>query len=116
MAAQAHYSVDDVFHALGDPTRRAILERLSRTPASVSDIAEPFDMSLAAVGQHVQVLERSGLVRTEKVGRTRTCHIDSAGLKLATRWIEDRKRLWEHRFDQLADLLDEDDPDAASGG
>lgn len=111
MSAAAAYSVDDVFHALGDPTRRAILERLSRRPASISDIAAPFDISLAAVGQHVQVLERSGLVRTEKIGRTRTCHLDSDGLKLATSWIEDRKRLWERRFDRLADLLGEDDPE-----
>ncbi len=100
-------SVDQVFHALGDPTRRAILERLSRQPASVSDIAAPFDMSLAAIGQHVQILERSGLVRTEKAGRTRTCQIDPAGLQLATEWIEDRKRLWEDRFDRLADFLGE---------
>lgn len=110
MQVQPAYSVDNVFHALGDPTRRAILERLSRQPASVSDIAAPFDMSLAAVGQHVQVLERSGLVRTEKIGRTRTCHIDPVGLKLATKWIDERKRLWEDRFDRLADFLDEDDP------
>jgi DNA-binding transcriptional ArsR family regulator len=106
-AQAADYSVSDVFHALGDPTRRAILEQLSRHPASVSDIAAPFDMSLAAIGQHLQVLERSGLVRSEKIGRTRTCHIDTAGLALATQWIDARKRLWENRFDRLAEFLDE---------
>lgn len=103
------YSVDDVFHALGDPTRRAILERLSRQPASVSDIAAPFDMSLAAIGQHVQVLERSGLVRSEKIGRTRTCHIDVAGLALVTKWIDARRQLWENRFDRLAEFLGEEE-------
>ncbi|MEZ5953357.1 MAG: metalloregulator ArsR/SmtB family transcription factor [Hyphomonas sp.] len=110
-AQQAMPDVDLVFHALGDPTRRAILERLSRRPATVSDLAVPFDMSLAAIGQHVQVLERSRLVRTEKVGRTRTCQIDPEGLSLARQWIEERKRVWEDRFDRLAEFLDEDDPE-----
>lgn len=108
-AAPDSYSVNDVFHALGDPTRRAILERLTDKPVSVSDLAAPFDVSLAAIGQHVQVLERSGLVRTEKIGRTRTCQINLAGLALANKWISDRKQLWEQRFDRLADLLDEED-------
>ncbi|MCB9961143.1 MAG: metalloregulator ArsR/SmtB family transcription factor [Hyphomonas sp.] len=112
MNAEAHDArVDAVFHALGDVTRRAILERLSRQPAAVSELAAPFAMSLAAVGQHVQILERSGLVRTEKSGRVRTCQIDPEGLSLARQWIDERKRLWEQRFDRLANFLDEDEPE-----
>ncbi len=72
--------IDRVFHALGDPTRRAIMEKLSQGPISVSRLAEPLDITLAAVVQHLQVLEESGLVQTEKVGRVRTCHLESAGL------------------------------------
>jgi DNA-binding transcriptional ArsR family regulator len=94
-----------VFHALGDPTRRAILEKLTAGPVSVSTLAEPFDMSLAAVVQHLQVLEDSGLVVTEKVGRVRTCRIESAGLDAAAAWIADRRSAWEKRFDRLGDLL-----------
>tara|TARA_R110000787_G_scaffold10342_1_gene35174 strand:- start:6243 stop:6587 length:345 start_codon:yes stop_codon:yes gene_type:complete len=105
-------TIDDVFHALGDPTRRAIVERLSQRPESMSDLAAPFDMSLAAVGQHVQVLERSGLVRTEKIGRTRTCEINPLGMALARQWLEARRRLWETRFDRLADFLGERDDEA----
>src|SRR5476651_492701 len=73
--------IDRVFHALGDPTRRAILEKLSQGPISVSRLAEPLDITLAAVVQHLQVLEESGLVQTEKVGRVRTCRIEPAGLR-----------------------------------
>ncbi|KCZ56761.1 ArsR/SmtB family transcription factor [Hyphomonas chukchiensis] len=105
-------TIDDVFHALGDPTRRAIVERLSQRPESMSDLAAPFDMSLAAVGQHVQVLERSGLVRTEKIGRTRTCEINPLGMALARQWLEARRRLWETRFDRLADFLGENEDGA----
>jgi DNA-binding transcriptional ArsR family regulator len=100
-------AVDRVFHALGDPTRRAILERISGGPVSVSRLAEPLDITLAAVLQHVQVLEESDLVRTEKVGRVRTCRIEPAGLDLAQRWIADCRSLWERRFDRLAELLSE---------
>jgi DNA-binding transcriptional ArsR family regulator len=106
-----HRAVDRVFHALGDPTRRAIVERLSRSPASVSDLAKPFDISLAAVVQHLQVLEESGVVRTEKIGRVRSCHIQPEGLRLVERWIADRRTGWERYFDRLEALFD-DEPSA----
>jgi DNA-binding transcriptional ArsR family regulator len=98
-------SVDRVFHALGDPTRRAILERLSQGSVSASHLAKPLEITLAAVVQHLQVLEGSGLVRTEKLGRTRTCRIEPAGLSVAERWIADRRSLWERRLDRLGDVL-----------
>ncbi|HAY05445.1 MAG TPA: metalloregulator ArsR/SmtB family transcription factor [Hyphomonas sp.] len=98
-----------VFHALSDRTRRTILEQISERPASLSEVARPLGLSLAAIVQHVQVLEGSGLVRTEKVGRVRTCQLAPEGLALAAGWIEDRRRLWNRRFDRLADLLDEED-------
>ena len=101
--------IDRVFHALGDATRRAILDKVSHGPISVSRLAEPFDMSLAAVVQHLQVLEESGLVQTEKVGRVRTCRIESAGLNAAMQWIGDRRSLWERRLDRLGDLVAEPD-------
>lgn len=97
--------VDRVFHALGDPTRRAILEKLSEGPISVSRLAEPLGITLAAVVQHLQVLEECGLVETEKVGRVRTCRIEPAGLSVAAQWIGDRRSMWERRLDRLGDLL-----------
>ncbi|HEY2511552.1 MAG TPA: metalloregulator ArsR/SmtB family transcription factor [Polyangiaceae bacterium] len=100
-------AVDRVFHALAEPTRRAIVEQLSRGPSSVSDLAKPFDMTLAAVVQHLQVLEESGLVTSEKVGRVRTCRIEPAGLSVAAQWIEDRRALWERRLDRLGEILAE---------
>ena len=100
-------AVDRVFHALGDPTRRAIVEKLSEGPISVSGLAEPLDITLAAVVQHLQILERSGLVSTEKVGRTRTCRIEPKGLTPAERWISDRRSLWERRLDRLGSVLAE---------
>ena len=100
-------TVDQVFHALADVTRRAILERLSRGPISVSQLAEPLDMTLAAVVQHLQVLEESGLVRTEKAGRVRTCQLEPAGLSVAEKWIADRRSVWERRLDRLGKLLEE---------
>jgi len=102
-------NIDLVFHALGDPTRRAIVEKLSAGPLSVSRLAEPLDITLAAVVQHLQVLEESGLVRTEKVGRVRTCRIEPAGLSVAEQWIGDRRSMWERRLDRLGDLLAEPD-------
>jgi DNA-binding transcriptional ArsR family regulator len=101
--------VDRVFHALGDPTRRAMIEKLSEGPVSVSKLAQPLDITLAAVVQHLQVLERSGLVRTEKVGRVRTCSVEPKGLTVVERWIADRRSLWEARFDRLGKLLAEPD-------
>jgi DNA-binding transcriptional ArsR family regulator len=101
--------VDRVFHALGDPSRRAIVERLSQGPISVSRLAEPLNITLAAVVQHLQVLEESGLVQTEKIGRVRTCRIEPAGLAAAEKWIADRRSMWDRRFDRLGDLLAEPD-------
>jgi DNA-binding transcriptional ArsR family regulator len=102
-------SVDRVFHALGDPTRRAIVERLSEGPISVSKLAKPLDITLAAVVQHLQILEKSGLVQTEKVGRVRTCRMESRGLLAAEKWINDRRALWEKRFDRLGAFLAEEE-------
>jgi DNA-binding transcriptional ArsR family regulator len=101
-------AVDRVFHALGDPTRRMLLERLSRGPVSVSDLAQPLDITLAAVVQHLQVLEQSGVVQTKKIGRVRTCRIEPSGLKLAEQWIAERRSPWERRLDRLAEVLAED--------
>ena len=97
--------LDRVFQALADPGRRLMVERLSRGPASVSELGRPLAMSLAAVVQHVQVLEASGLVRTQKVGRTRTCRIEAAALRSAEAWITERRTLWERRLDRLGDYL-----------
>ena len=97
--------LDRVFHALADPGRRVMVERLSAGPASVSELGRPLAMSLAAVLQHVQVLEASGLVRSRKTGRTRTCSINPAVLRSAESWIADRRTLWERRLDRLGDYL-----------
>jgi DNA-binding transcriptional ArsR family regulator len=102
-------NVDRVFHALGDPTRRAIMEKLSEGPTSVSRLAEPLDITLAAVVQHLQILEESGLVETEKVGRVRTCRIEPAGLSVAEEWISHRRSIWERRLDRLGDVLADSD-------
>lgn len=101
--------VHSIFHALGDPTRRAIVERLSERPISVSELAQPLVITLAAVVQHLQVLEDSGLVRTTKLGRVRTCRIEPAGFSAAEQWFADRRALWEKRFDRLGELLAEPD-------
>jgi DNA-binding transcriptional ArsR family regulator len=99
--------LDRVFHALADPGRRLLLDRLSQGPASVSELGRPLSISLAAVVQHVQVLEASGLVRSQKVGRTRTCTLNPATLRSAERWISDRRTLIERRLDRLGEYLDE---------
>ena len=100
-------NVHSIFHALGDPTRRAIVERLSERPITVSELAKPLVITLAAVVQHLQVLEQSGLVRTTKIGRVRTCRIEPAGFSIAEKWFADRRSSWERKFDRLADLLAE---------
>jgi DNA-binding transcriptional ArsR family regulator len=102
-------TIDQVFHAFGDPTRRKLVEQLSQGPASVSDLAKPLDITLAAVVQHLQVLERSGVVRTQKVGRVRICRIEPAGLSVAAEWIAERRSLWERRLDRLGEILAEDE-------
>jgi DNA-binding transcriptional ArsR family regulator len=101
--------IDRLFHALGDPTRRAILDRLSEGPLSVSRLAAPLNITLTAVAQHLQVLEESGLVHTEKLGRVRTCRIEPAGFSALEQWIRDHRSLWERRLDRLEDLLAETD-------
>lgn len=106
MLNQTPEPLDLMFQALADPTRRHMVERLSRGPASVSELAAPFDMSLPAVVQHLKVLEHSGLVKTEKVGRVRTCTIDTGALSLAEKWINDRRIGWEKRLDRLGAFLD----------
>jgi DNA-binding transcriptional ArsR family regulator len=103
--------LDRVFQALADPGRRLMVERLSLGPASVSELARPLTMSLAAVVQHVQVLEACGLVRSEKIGRTRTCKINPAALRSAEHWITERRTSWERRLDRLGDYLAEDQPE-----
>jgi len=108
-------SIDQIFNALGDATRRKIVKKVSRGPISVSRLAEPMGMSLAAVVQHLQVLEESGLVRTEKLGRVRTCSIDSRGLTMAADWIAARRNMWERGLDKLGELLAEDGDDLQPG-
>lgn len=101
--------LDLVFHALADPSRRSMVERLSRGPASVSALAKPLAMSLPAVMQHLQVLEASGLVHSEKVGRVRTCRIEPRALGTAEQWITERRATWERRLDRLGDYLAQND-------
>lgn len=101
--------LDLTFQALADPSRRQMVERLSRGPASVSELAEPLAMSLPAVVQHLQVLEAGGLVRSEKVGRVRTCRIEPTALGAAERWITQRRSRWEQRLDRLGEVLAEDE-------
>ena len=107
--------LDRVFQALADPGRRLMLERLGRGPASVSELGQPLSMSLAAVVQHVQILEASGLVRTQKLGRTRTCSLNPMTLRSAERWISERRTLVERRLDRLGQYLAEtaDPPEPA---
>lgn len=98
-------SLNLVFQALADPTRRLMVERLCRGPTSVSELAGPLDMSLSAVMQHLQVLEASGLVRSEKAGRVRTCRIESSMLQSAEKWITSRRATWERKLDRLGEYL-----------
>ena len=100
-------ALDLAFQALADPTRRVMVERLSLGPASVSELAQPLAMSLPAVLQHLQVLEASGLVRSEKVGRVRTCRIEPKALRSAEQWISERRSSWERHLDRLGDYLAE---------
>jgi DNA-binding transcriptional ArsR family regulator len=102
-------NIDRVFHALGDPTRRAILDKLSEGPLPASRLAAPLDITLTAVVQHLRVLEESGLVRTEKVGRVRTCRIETAGFSSLEQWIGEHRSMWERRLDRLGELLAESD-------
>jgi DNA-binding transcriptional ArsR family regulator len=108
--------LDRVFQALADPSRRAIVERLAQGSASVSELAAPLPMSLPGVVQHLQVLEASGLIRSEKIGRVRTCHLDLKMLGSAQNWITERREMWERRLDRLGQFLAEhpDNPNVAA--
>jgi DNA-binding transcriptional ArsR family regulator len=97
--------LDKTFHALADPSRRSIVVRLSRGPASVSELAAPLAMSLPAVVQHIDVLQKSGLVRSEKVGRVRTCRLEPAPMRSIEQWIAQHRATWEGRLDRLGDVL-----------
>src|SRR3954454_25378749 len=101
----ADATLDRTFRALADPSRRAIVVRLSRGPASVSELAEPLAMSLPAVVQHLDVLQSSGLVRSEKAGRVRTCRLEPAPLRAVEEWIARHRATWEDRLDRLGDVL-----------
>jgi len=107
--------VDRVFHALADPNRRVIVERLSLGPATVSELAQPLPMSLSAVVQHLQVLQGSGLVRSEKVGRVRTCRIEPAALRPVEQWVGARRSSWERRLDRLGEYLAEGNDEPKEG-
>lgn len=99
-------SLDTTFHALSDPTRRAVVGRLIRGPAPVKELAKPFDMGLPSFMKHLRVLEESGLIRSEKVGRVRTCHMRAEQLMAAETWLSEQRALWEARTDRLADYVE----------
>jgi DNA-binding transcriptional ArsR family regulator len=105
MPNQSH-SLDLMFQALADPARRSMVDRLCQGPASVKELAEPLSMALPSVLQHLQMLEASGLVRSEKNGRVRTCRIEPQALRSAEAWINDRRTLWERRLDRLGEYLE----------
>jgi DNA-binding transcriptional ArsR family regulator len=111
-----HERLDRVFHALADPARRAILERLGRGPAPVTEIARPLPMSLPAAMQHLNVLEEAGLVRTAKVGRVRTCAIAPRALNRAEQWIHAQRAEWERRLDRLGALLESSEEESDDDG
>ena len=104
-------ALDSMFQALADPGRRLMVERLSRGPASVSELAGPLKMSLSAVVQHLQVLEASGLVKSQKIGRVRTCQLEPGALQAAEQWISERRMTWERRLDRLGAFLAEQPAD-----
>lgn len=101
--------IDAVLHALGDPTRRAMVERLSYGPMSVSTLAEPLDITLTAVGQHLKVLKKGGLVKTQKNGRVRSCSLDPSGFSLLQLWVAEQSSALEKKLDRLGEILDEGD-------
>jgi DNA-binding transcriptional ArsR family regulator len=104
------YSIDELLHALAAPGRRAMVDRLARGPATLSELAEPMDMTLTAVTQHLRILEASGLVHSFKQGRTRHCRLRSAAMDRVAHWIEGRKALLASSLDRLGELLEEDEP------
>lgn len=110
--------IELAFHALGDANRRSMVDQLSRGPASVSELARPLGISLPAVVQHLHVLEAGGLVRSEKLGRVRTCHVEPAVMREAEQWIAERRAVWERRLDRLGEVLSEqiEKPEKTSKG
>lgn len=106
LMVQYQGTLDHTFTALSDPTRRDILERLGRGPATISELAEPFGMSLTGLGKHVRMLEEANLVTTEKVGRARECRLGPGQLEDATRWIETHRRRWERRLDRMEGYIE----------
>jgi len=107
--AKHKIDIDRLFHALGDPTRRAMLDRLSQGPLSVSALAQPLGITLTAVAQHLQILEACGLAHTEKLGRVRTCRIEPAGFDALELWIRNHRTMWERKLDRLGALLEEEE-------
>jgi DNA-binding transcriptional ArsR family regulator len=103
--------LDQAFHALADGNRRAIVARLTRGAASVSELAAPLDVSLPTVLQHLDVLQRSGLLRSEKVGRVRTCRLEPGPMRALEQWIAEHRGAWERRLDLMGAVLDEAFPD-----
>lgn len=101
-----HAPLDAAFHALADPTRRAILSRLARGPAPVKELAQPFDMGLPAFLKHLKVLETDGLIRSQKQGRVRTCRVNAERLALAEAWLSEQRAIWQGRTDRLADYVE----------
>jgi DNA-binding transcriptional ArsR family regulator len=105
----ASAEIDRVFQALGDPTRRAIIARLTLGPQSVSRLADPLGVTLTAVAQHLRVLQDTGFVRTEKLGRVRTCSLQASGFRAVEQWAAEHRAIWERRMDTLGDLLTEEE-------
>ncbi len=102
---QCTEQLDDIFHALADPTRRAVLRRLGEAPASISDLAKPFEMALPSFMKHIRCLEESGLIRTHKEGRVRTCAIEKKQFAVAEAWLSAQRALWEGRTDRLEEFV-----------
>ncbi len=107
--AKRRIDIDRLFHALGDPTRRAMLDQLSRGPLSVSELAAPLGITLTAVVQHLQILEECGLAVTAKVGRVRACRVEAAGFDALEQWIREHRTTWERKLDRLATFLGDED-------
>jgi Predicted transcriptional regulators len=107
MVQYRHAVLDSSFSALSDPTRRGVLERLGRADASITELAERFHITLTGMKKHVAVLERAGLVTTEKVGRVRTCRLGARRLEEETAWLEKHRQVWDARFDQLDQVVEE---------
>jgi DNA-binding transcriptional ArsR family regulator len=99
-------ALDSVFHALADPTRRAVIQRLGQRPATVSELAEPFEMALPSFMKHIGVLETSGLITSKKIGRVRTCTIKTKKFLTVERWLDKQRLLWEGRADRLAEYAE----------